>query len=136
MNNMNNSTLKRKPSNDMVKNAGLYPVRSPVKQGRDVESMAFNGQMGDGVNRNASSHRHAGNQSGLVARENYDNGPRRASENSQASRHEHGKPVTKDKYRTAPATAAGGASLGTRAWEPNATQNYRGNPDKINVGMK
>ena len=132
----NNSTLSRKPSNDMVKNAGLNrPVRKSDQSG-DGEDFAFNGQMGDGVNRNASSHRHAGNQSGLMMKENAGAGPRRASENSQASMHEPGKPVTKDKYRTAPATANGGASHGTRAWEPSATQNYRGNPDKINMGMK
>ena len=130
----NNSTLSRKPSNDMVKNAGLdRPVRKSDQSG-DGEDFAFNGQMGDGVNR--AGNRFAGNQTGLMMKENAGAGPRRASENSQASMHEHGKSVTKDKYRTAPTTAAGEGVTGKRAWEPKMGQNYVGNPDKINMGMK
>lgn len=59
-----------------------------------------------------------------------------------------GKPATKDAYRAAPTDAVpahnpgkdmftGSAQVrtpgGTRAWEPSATQNYKGNPDRINV---
>ena len=132
----NNSTLSRKPSNDMVKNAGLdRPVRKSDQSG-DGEDFAFNGQMGDGVNGSGTNGRFAGNQTGLMMKENAGAGPRRASENSQASMHEHGKPVTKDKYRTAPTTAAGEGVTGKRAWEPKMGQNYVGNPDKINMGMK
>lgn len=133
---MNNTTLNRKPANDMVKNAGLDRPARRSDQAGDGEDFAFNGQMGDGVNGNGTNGRHSGNQSGLTMRENYGAGPRRASENSQAAMHEHGRPVTKDKYRTAPATAAGGESHGKREWEPKAGQNYVGNADKINVGMK
>ena len=66
------------------------------------------------------------------------------------------KSVTKDTYRDAPTTRAmpnttsasnsmfagtyGGAAQartpgGTRTWDPSATQNYHGNPDKIRVGQ-
>ena len=46
-----NSTLARKPGNDMKKNAGLVkPVRKSDQSG-DGADFAFNGQMGDGVNR-------------------------------------------------------------------------------------
>ena len=133
---MKNTTVGRKPGNTIKKNQGLDKPVARASQSGDGEDFAFNGQMGNGVNRDAATHRYSGNQTGLAMKENYGAGPRVASENSQASMHEHGKPVTRDKYRTAPDTAASGESLGKRAWEPSATQNYRGNPDKINVGMK
>ena len=133
---MKNTTVGRKPGNTMKKNSGLVKPVARASQSGDGEDFAFNGQMGNGVNRDAATHRYSGNQTGLAMKENYGAGPRVASENSQAAMHEHGKPVTKDKYRTAPTTAAGEGVTGKRAWEPNATQNYRGNPDKINVGMK
>jgi hypothetical protein len=99
-----------------------------------VESLDFDGMAGDGVNK--SGDRFAGNHFSEKMKENFGSGPRRASENSQASMHEHGKSVTFDKYRTAPATAAGPKPIGSRSWEPKAGQNYSGNADKINVGSK
>ena len=98
------------------------------------ENLDFDGMAGNGVNR--SGDRFSGNQFNETMRENFGNGPRRASENSQASMHEHGKSVTKDSYKTAPVTAAGSKPIGSRSWEPQAGQNYRGNADKINVGNK
>ena len=99
-----------------------------------VSGLAFDGMAGDGVNRDGN--RFAGNHFSEKMKENFGNGPRRASENSQASMHDHGKSVTIDKYRTAPVTAAGEHPIGKRSWEPKAGQNYNGNADKINVGNK
>jgi len=62
------------------------------------------------------------------------------------------KSVTKDAYRAAPTDSLpasikirnpdyinGGAQVrtpgGTRTWDPSATQNYHGNPDKIRMGQ-
>jgi len=51
---MKNSTLARKPGHDMKANASITkPVRGTSQSG-DGESFAFNGQMGDGVNRAAN----------------------------------------------------------------------------------
>ena len=131
---MKNTTTSRKTGNNMTKNAGFDAPKMRASQKGDGADFAFNGQMGDGVNRSSETHRYSGNHSGLTMRENYGDGPRMAKENSQASMHDHGTPVTKDKYRTAPMTANGGESHGRRDWEPKMGQNYRGNPDKINVG--
>ena len=48
---MKNTTLARKPSNDMKKDAGLYKPKTARDQSGDGADFAFNGQMGDGVNR-------------------------------------------------------------------------------------
>lgn len=51
---MKNSTLARKPGNDMKANASITkPVRGASQSG-DGQDFAFNGQMGDGVNRAAN----------------------------------------------------------------------------------
>ena len=133
---MKNTTLSRKTSNNMTKNAGFNAPQLRSDQRGDGADFAFNGQMGDGVNRESGHYngRFSGNQSNLTMKENFGNGPRMAKENSQASMHGPGTPATKDKYRTAPMTAQGGDSVGHRDGQPQAGQNYRGNPDKINVG--
>ena len=46
-----NSTLARKPSNTMNKNEGTSHEARRADQSGDNASFAFNGQMGDGVNR-------------------------------------------------------------------------------------
>ena len=119
----------------MTKNAGFDAPKLRSDQRGDGADFAFNGQMGDGVNRSSETHRYSGNHSGLTMRENYGDGPRMAKDNSQAAMHEHGTPVTKDKYRTAPMTAKEDGKInGGRRWDPKMGQNYVGNPDKINVG--
>ena len=131
----NNPTNNRKPANMMTKNAGFDAPKLRSDQRGDGADFAFNGQMGDGVNRSSETHRYSGNHSGLTMRENYGDGPRMAKDNSQAAMHEHGTPVTKDKYRTAPMTAKEDGKInGGRRWDPKMGQNYVGNPDKINVG--
>ena len=55
---MKNSTLARKPTNDMKTGSGAYginPRARTTSQAGDGESFAFNGQMGDGVNRKRES---------------------------------------------------------------------------------
>jgi hypothetical protein len=75
-------------------------------------------------------------------------GPRKGNQDFKPKQLTPG--VTKDKFRAAPTDAMPGYNLGqemypgaknpqqrtpsgTRAWQPQAGQNYRGNPDKINV---
>ena len=124
---MKNDTLSRKASNTMKKDAGLVkPVRKSDQSG-DGEDFSFNGQMGDGVNRAAN--RFAGNQSGLSMKENFGRGPTKGN----IDRDNNPRTLDKVPFDTA---AAGGPIAGTRKWNPSAGQNYVGNPDKINVGMK
>ena len=62
---MKNSTLGRKPGNDMKKGVGAYGINPRAKttsQAGDGESFAFNGQMGAGVNRSATTNRYSHNQ--------------------------------------------------------------------------
>ena len=56
---MKNTTLSRKPANEMKKGVGEYKPRKTAAQAGDGADFAFNGQMGDGVNR--SGNRHSGN---------------------------------------------------------------------------
>ena len=73
---MKNSTLSRKPGNDMKANASLvYPVRG-VSQAGGTEADAFDGTMGDGVNRSSTTDRYSSNQHGGAAGGNYGMGPR------------------------------------------------------------
>jgi hypothetical protein len=140
----NNSTLSRKPRNDMVKNSGLYPPRSPVRQGRDVESMAFNGQMGTGVNRDSSRDGLCVNPNAHMVKNpdqinaGYKQSARRGnSSDCHTDRMSSvGPSVTRDPEKMTIATASQGSVTGKRDWMPKSGQNYRGNPDKINVGMK
>ena len=45
---MKNTTLSRKPSNDMKPGQGKVQPRARADQRGDGENFAFNGQMGDG----------------------------------------------------------------------------------------
>lgn len=120
---MKNTTLSRKPKADMPRGAGEYKPRKTAAQAGDGADFAFNGQMGDGVNREAN--RFAGNQMRLTPRENYGAGPRNASAYRQAQ--DHGPSVTRDKFKEAPKTAAGEGVLGrTEVKRPP-------NPDAIYV---
>lgn len=115
---MKNTTLARKPGNDMKKNTGLVrPVRRSDQAG-DGEDFAFNGQMGDGVNR--AKNVYAGNQSGETMKERYARGATKGNTSSNVA----GMPKTM-------ATAAQGTNIGSGFKCPSY-----GNPDSINVGMK
>ena len=74
---------------------------------KEDKDLAFNGQAGDGVNRDKGSNRLSGNQSGLEMKEHFGNGPRTAKVLADRDAKDVGPSVTKDKFRTAPATAAG-----------------------------
>jgi len=78
---MKNSTLSRKPSHNMKPGSGAYginPRARTTSQSGDGADFAFNGQMGDGVNRASNPYaknQHTGhsNDGRLV---NYGMGPR------------------------------------------------------------
>lgn len=130
---MKNSTLARKPSNDMKKDSGLYMPGRPVKQGTDVESMAYNGQAGTGVNRMANPYAH--NQWSGHSNDGRDvnfglmQSQRKGNASSSPLMSDH--PVNKDKHKMTIATAEQGVNIGAGFKCPTY-----GNPDAINVGMK
>ena len=126
---MSNTTLSRKPGNDMKKNQGFQPDSRKSDQAGDGEDFAFNGQMGDGVNR--AKNRFAGNQVGLSLRENYGMGPRVGNKSDSGDERGIGKSVTRDKEKMTIATASQGHNVGK---ETTATR-FK-NPDAINVGNK
>jgi hypothetical protein len=123
---MKNTTLGRKPSNTMKANEGLYkPVRRSDQSG-DGEAFAFNGQMGDGVNR--AKNRFAGNQSGLTLAENYGSGPRKGNESDSGDERKIGPSATKDSHRLTIATAGQGGRI-----DGGAEARCPANPDKIYI---
>ena len=130
---MKNTTLARKPKNDMHSGAGMYKPRKTASQAGDGADFAFNGQMGDGVNRAAN--RFAGNQSGLSMKENFGRGPTKGNQDYDAHQGKHREPPTS------------GLPSTTKTKNPdyiNGGAQYRGvggttstgfsNADKINVG--
>jgi len=120
---MKNSTLARKPGNDMKKDMGAYGINPRAKttsQRGDDESFAFNGQMGDGINRAANPYarnQHTGhsNDGRLV---NVGMGPRTGN---------HGSGIVSG--HTPAVNAKSGMIDGGAVCKPV------GNTDKINVGM-
>jgi len=124
MKNTTNSTLNRKPGNDMKANASLVkPVRGASQAG-DGESFAFNGQNGTGVNR-AGRQSVCDNMYGIGDRalsQNYGRGP---TVGNASSSFKFGGP---NPERTI-ATASQGVDIGSGFKCPPV-----GNPDRINVG--
>jgi len=119
---MKNTTLARKPGNDMKKNTGLVkPVRG-IAQAGDGEDFAFNGQMGDGVNR--AKNAFAKNQWSGHSNDGRDVNFGRGATKGNTSSNVAGMPKTM-------ATAAQGTNIGSGFKCPSY-----GNPDSINVGMK
>ena len=98
--------------------------------------LAFDGMAGTGVNR-MSGTSHCANPYSLGDKAlsmNKGRGPTKG--NASSSPMMVGPSATKDPKKMTIATAKGGKINGGRAWDPQAGQNYKGNPDKINVGMK
>jgi hypothetical protein len=124
---MKNSTLSRKPSNTMRPNQGVSRSTSRVQTG-DGADFAFNGQMGDGVNRMKGGISCANPMTigDAALSMNYGLGPRRGNQNGDR------RSDTRDSVPSP--TAASGRIDGGRAWMPQARNNYNGNPDQINVG--
>ena len=130
---MKNTTLARKPSNTLKKDSGTSHEPRRNDQAGDGADFAFNGQMGDGVNRSEKTHRLAGNPIGLTARENYGHKTFKGNESdSHTDRMERiGPSATRDKEKMTIATASQGHNVGK---ETTATR-FK-NPDAINVGNK
>ena len=136
---MKNSTLGRKTGNTMKKDEGLYRPTTRENQRGDGADFAFNGQMGDGVNRDESLARRGRNPEcyrvadpdainvGTFAASRRGN----TSDQSRDRMERVGASATRDEMRMTIATASQGHPVGkikTAARFPN--------PDAINVGMK
>ena len=105
---MKNTTLSRKPSNDMRKDAGLYKPKRGLSQAGDGSNFAFNGQMGDGVNRakNPYAHNQWSGHSNDGRGVNF--GTKTFKGNASDSPKAVGPSVTKDKHQMTIATASQG----------------------------
>ena len=128
---MKNTTVSRRPGNDMVKNAGYQPAVRKSNQSGDGESFAFNGQMGDGVNR-AGRQSVSDNRYSLGAKSDSINMGLRQSQrkgNASSSPKDIGPSATRDKREMTMATASAGVNIGSGFHCPPV-----GNPDKIYIG--
>lgn len=116
-----NSTTERKPGNDMKKNAGLPKMgNNPAMNQRDV-GLGFNGQ--DNTAKKPSNNGiYAGNHHGGFSN------PDRIQERQMPIKKGYHNDVT-----AGPATAAGAGVTGRRDFAPSAGQNFKGNPDKIQM---
>ena len=128
---MKNSTLGRKPGNDMKKNQGVSRSVARVSQSGDGESFAFNGQMGDGVNRDPATDRYSHNQWSGHSNDGRDvnkgMGPRVGNASSSAMK--VGPSATRDPHQMTIATASQGGRI-----DGGASVKRPSNPDKIYVG--
>ena len=136
---MKNSTLGRKTGNTMKKDTGLYKPRAREDQKGDGADFAFNGQMGDGVNRDESLARRGQNpechrvanpdaiNAGTFASSRRGN----TSDQSRDRMERVGPSATRDEMRMTISTAAQGNNIGAM----KAPKKFS-NPDAINVGMK
>ena len=124
---MKNSTLSRRPAHDMRPNSGVSHTTSRVQTG-DGEDWAFNGQMGDGVNRMSGGISCANPMTigDAALSMNYGMGPRTG--NASSSPRAVGPSATRDKPRLTIATAAqagGCIDGGTQVRQPaNPNQIY------------
>ena len=136
---MKNTTLARKPKEDMVKGAGEYKPRKTAAQAGDSADFAFNGQMGDGVNGHGTNGRHSGNPLAHLVKnpDTINHGLKQSARRGNASDSHAdrmssiGPSATKDKHQMTIATAKEGGRI-----NGGATARGFANPDSINVGMK
>ena len=128
---MKNSTLSRKPGNDMVKGAGYQPAIRKSNQSGDGADFAFNGQMGDGVNRakNPYAHNQWSGHSNDGRDVNFGLMQSQRRGNTSSSPKAVGPSVTRDPREMTIATASQGRPIGSGFRCPPV-----GNPDKINIG--
>lgn len=127
---MKNSTVGRKPGNDMKSGVGASGINARAKstsQSGDGESFAFNGQMGSGVNR--APNKYAGNQIGLTMGENYGRGPVKGNASDSGNERGIGPSATRDKQKQTIATASQGGRI-----DGGASRTFPSNPDKIYIG--
>lgn len=135
---MKNTTLNRKTSNTMKSEAGRYMPNARADQRGDGADFAFNGQMGDGVNR-APDRSICDNQYGHLVKNpdsiNYGvkEFARRGNTSDQSvDRMERvGPSATRDALKQTMSTASQGEPVGKSVRVPRFA-----NPDAINVGMK
>ena len=135
-----NSTTARKPGNDMKKNAGLPKMGNNSASDQRDKALGFNGQD------NGSSQRNPAQKGALNPSAGFGNPD--SIQMRQAPNRKGNYADQKDRTRVAPCVSgnpmtgfkdpdsinvgAGPRNAGsTRAWEPSAGQNYRGNPDQI-----
>ena len=134
---MKNTTLSRKSGNTMKKNEGMYMPHTRADQKGDGADFAFNGQMGDGVNRDESRAGLCWNPNAhLVANPDRINhgtfaASRRGNTSDQSrDRMERiGPSATRDEMQMTMSTAAQGHNIGAM----KAPKKFA-NPDAINVG--
>lgn len=138
---MENSTLGRKPGNDMKKNQGLSKMgNTPAYDQRDKD-LDFNGQVNGSSQRPTMSKVNVNQWSGHM-------NDGRDVQFKQMPNRKGNIADQKDRTRRAPSTANNGQTRfndpdsinmgsgprdagSTRPWAPAAGQNYRGNPDSI-----
>ena len=136
---MKNSTLGRKTGNTMKKDEGQYMPNTRADQRGDGADFAFNGQMGDGVNKSSATERYMGNaHSRLVANPDAINHGEFASsrkgntsDQSRDRMERVGASATRDEMKMTIADAGQGHPVGKMK-----TARKFPNPDAINVGMK
>ena len=136
---MKNTTLSRKPGNTMKKKSGTSHEPKRSDQRGDGADFAFNGQMGDGVNRDESLARRGQNPEcyrvadpdainvGTFASSRRGN----ISDQSRDRMEKVGASATRDEMRMTIADAGQGHPVGKMK-----TARKFPNPDAINVGMK
>lgn len=128
---MKNTTLSRKPSHDMKPGQGAYGINPRAKttsQAGDGADFAFNGQMGDGVNRmNEGTRCHnpftLGDRSDRI---NKGLGPRTGNQSDSVRTRTHGTSATGDAHKKTIATASQGGKI-----NGGATAKSPATPDSI-----
>lgn len=141
---MKNTTLARKPSNTMKKNQGTGHEPRRRDQAGDGADFAFNGQMGDGVNRDNSRDGICTNQyahmvknpdainHGLIESNRRGN----ASDSWQDRMEGVGPSATRDAHMKTISTAKEARNpVESKPGRPGTKHTWP-NPDAINVGMK
>jgi hypothetical protein len=129
-----NTTLGRKHTTGLEKNEGLYKPRTAKNQMGDGADFAFNGQMGDGVNK--AGNRFAGNPHGHLVKnsDSINHGMSAAARRGNASdchteRMEAvGPSATRDPERYTIATASQGHNIEAHDRVPHIV-----NPDAIYI---
>lgn len=142
--NQKNTTLNRRASNDMKRDAGLYKPRTAQNQRGDGADFAFNGQMGAGVNRDSSRDGICVNQyahmvknpdsinMGMIESNRRGN----ASDSWQDRMESVGPSATRDAHMKTIAMASQARNpVESEFGRPGVKYSWP-NPDAINVGMK
>ena len=132
---MKNTTLSRKPGNTMRKGQGADSAKPQGDQSGDGADFAFNGQMGDGVNR--ASNRYAGNQHAGIADpnrlHNRGMGPRKGNTSSAPEMESTPQNFTRHQMTIATASQSPG---GNNVESGASRRSYPANSDAIYVAHR